>query len=79
LIDRLKSVAARDWIVALERDGFLLRKGRGSHHINEHSDGRRALVVYHKLSDNIRAKDYPPTVTSAGWQEADVRRVGLIR
>jgi predicted RNA binding protein YcfA (HicA-like mRNA interferase family) len=79
LIDRLKSIAARDWIVALERDGFRLRKGRGSHHIYEHSDGRRVLVVYHKLSDTFGPKTIRQLLTSAGWHEADVRRVGLIR
>jgi predicted RNA binding protein YcfA (HicA-like mRNA interferase family) len=56
LTDTLRNIPAREWITALERDGFSLRKGKGSHHIYQHPDGRRVLVVYHKLSDTFGPK-----------------------
>ena len=56
MIDQLKSVPAREWIRALAREGFRTRKSRGSHHIYQHPDGRRVLIVYHKLSDTFGPK-----------------------
>jgi predicted RNA binding protein YcfA (HicA-like mRNA interferase family) len=78
VIDRLKSIPARLWITALERDGFRLRKGRGSHHVYEHRDGRRVLVVYHKLGDTFGPKTIRQMLNSTGWSEDDLKRLGLL-
>jgi predicted RNA binding protein YcfA (HicA-like mRNA interferase family) len=78
LIESLKNVPAREWIAALERDGFRIRKGRGSHHVYQHPDGRRVLVVYHKLSDTFGPKTISQMLVSTGWRDEDLRRVRLI-
>jgi len=77
LIESLKNVPAREWIAALERDGFRIRKGRGSHHIYQHPDGRRVLVVYHKLSDTFGAKTIRQMLISTAWRDEDLRRIRL--
>ncbi len=78
MIARLKNATARDWVRWLEREGFTLRKGRGSHHVYEHPDGRRVLVAYHNLNDRFGAKTIKQLLTGTGWGEPDLRRLGLI-
>jgi predicted RNA binding protein YcfA (HicA-like mRNA interferase family) len=79
LIERLKTVPAREWLAAVERSCFRLRKERGSRHVYQHPDGRRVLVVYHKLSDTFGPKTIRQLLTSLEWTEADVTRAGLIK
>ena len=78
MIDRLRSVTARQWVAALERDGFVLRKGKGSHHVYQHKDGRRVMVVYHNPGETFGPKTLKQTLTSTGWSEGDLARHGLI-
>ena len=75
--DPLRNRTAREWIAALERDGFFSRKSKGSHHMYQHGDGRRALVVYHKLSDTFGAKTIKQLLTATGWAGSDLKRVRL--
>jgi predicted RNA binding protein YcfA (HicA-like mRNA interferase family) len=43
----LRSVTARQIIKALEKDGFILVRHKGSHKHFKHRDGRRVTVTYH--------------------------------
>ena len=79
MIGQLKNTPAREWIKALERDSFIARKSKGSHHLYQHSDGRRVLVVYHKLSDTFGLKTIKQLLDSTGWQENDLRRWKLLK
>ena len=79
MIDRLKSLTAREWVVALERDGFFVRKGRGSHHIYQHPDGRRVLVIYHRQGDTFGAKTIKQMIVAAAWSEEDLQRLRLLK
>ncbi|MBI4480598.1 MAG: type II toxin-antitoxin system HicA family toxin [Acidobacteria bacterium] len=79
MIDQLRSTRARDWIRALEHDGFATRKSKGSHHIYQHSDGRRVLVVYHKLSDTFGPKTVKQLLDGTGWSEADLIDLKLLK
>ena len=76
---QLKNVPAREWIRALEHEGFAARKSKGSHHIYQHSDGRRVLVVYHKLSDTFGPKTIKQLLDRTGWQENDLKRLKLLK
>ncbi len=76
--DHLKNVPARDWLQALTRDGFTPRKSRGSHHVYTHSDGRRVLVVYHKLSDTFGPKTLKQLLDATRWTEDDLKRLNLL-
>lgn len=78
MIDQLKSTTAREWIRALEREGFKPRKSKGSHHVYQHSDGRRVLIVYHKLSDTFGPKTIRQILDRVGWDEDDLKRLKLI-
>ena len=77
-IQRFRSTPARDWISALERDGFRTRKSKGSHHIYQHSDGRRILIVYHKLSDTFGPKTVKQILDGTRWSEEDLRNLNLL-
>lgn len=75
----LKTLTAREWVRAVERDSFRRRKTRGSHHLYRHPDGRRVLLVYHNLGDTFGPKAIRQILTSTGWTETDLRRLGLIK
>jgi predicted RNA binding protein YcfA (HicA-like mRNA interferase family) len=75
----LRAVTVREWIGALERDGFQRVKKAGGHLIFRHPDGRMVPVTYHRSSDTFRPKTLKSMLTQAGWGEADLRRLGLLR
>jgi predicted RNA binding protein YcfA (HicA-like mRNA interferase family) len=79
MIDRLRNVPARQWITALEHEGFGLRKGKGSHHIYQHPDSRRVLIVYHSLGDTFRPKTIKALLRDTRWTEDDLKRLKLIQ
>ncbi|MGH9784290.1 MAG: type II toxin-antitoxin system HicA family toxin [Terriglobia bacterium] len=78
MIGRLRSKSAREWAQALERDGFAIRKGKGSHHVYQHPDGRRVLVVYHNLGDTFGPKTIKQLLSGTGWREEDLKRLKLL-
>ena len=77
--DQLKNTPAREWVSALERDGFRTRKSRGSHHIYQHTDGRRVLIVYHKLSDTFGPKTVKQLLDGTAWNEEGLRNLKLLK
>ena len=79
MMGQLRNTPAREWIRALEREGFKARKSRGSHHLYQHPDGRRVLVVYHKLSDTFGPKTVKQILDGTGWQENDFERLKLLK
>jgi len=78
VIEALRNVTAREWIRALESDRFRARKNKGSHHLYQHPDGRRVLIVYHKLSETFGPKTIKQIQQSAKWVESDLRRLRLL-
>jgi len=74
----LQNRTARDWVKAVERDGFYRRKHGGFHNLYQHSDGRRLLLVYHKSGETFGPKTIRQLLQGTGWTEADLRRVGLL-
>ena len=79
MIEQLKNVKAREWLSALEHEGFYLRKGRGSHHIYQRPDGRRVLIVYHSLGDTFGPKTIKAILQDTHWTEEDLKRLKLIK
>jgi predicted RNA binding protein YcfA (HicA-like mRNA interferase family) len=74
----LRSLTARELIVALRRDGFVLDRSKGAHQHFRHADGRRVTVTYHSPSDTFPPKTLRSMLeVQARWTEADLRRVGL--
>jgi len=73
-----RGLTARQFIRAVEADGFVLQRVRGSHRIFRHSDGRRVVVAYHSLSDTFPIGTLRAMMADAGWKDDDLRRLGLI-
>lgn len=60
---KLRSLTAREIARALRRDGFELKRQRGSHRRYVHSDGRRVTLSFHRSSQTFaigRRLDDPP-------------------
>ena len=62
------------------RDGFAFDRGRGSHQIYYHPDGRRVSVTFHAPSQTFTRKTLKSMIeTEARWREQDLKRLKLIR
>jgi predicted RNA binding protein YcfA (HicA-like mRNA interferase family) len=72
-----RGLQARRFIRALEADGFALQRVRGSHRIFRHADGRRVVVAFHSLSETFPIGTLRAMIEDAGWQDEDLRRLGL--
>ena len=77
-ITPLRNLRAQDWQRAVERDGFQPRKSGGSHHLYQHPDGRRVLLVYHNLGETFGPKTIRAILRSTRWTADDLRRLGLV-
>jgi predicted RNA binding protein YcfA (HicA-like mRNA interferase family) len=76
---RLRSLAARDMISALLRDGFSVRSRTGSHCRFHHPDRRRVTVSCHRPGDTFRPKTLRGMIREqARWNEDDLRRLKLL-
>lgn len=72
-----RGLSARQFVRALEADGFILQRVRGSHRIYKHADGRRVVVAYHALGDSFPVGTLRAMIVDAGWEDEDLRRLGL--
>ncbi len=72
-----KGINARQFIRALQRDGFELTRTRGGHRIYRHPDGRRAVVAYHRLSDTFPRGTLAAMIADVGWSALDLERLVL--
>ena len=72
-----RGITARDLIRALHKDGFALKRTRGSHRIYGHADGRRVVVAFHRMNDTFPIGTLRAMIADAGWTEDDLRRLGL--
>lgn len=76
---KLRSVTARQLVAAVQADGFVFLRQRGSHRRYGHPDGRRITLTFHHASGTFPL----PTLQSiierqACWNEQDLRRLGLL-
>ena len=74
-----RGLSAREFIRALEADGFTLQRVRGSHRIFRHTDGRRVVVAYHSLGDTFPIGTLRAMIRDSGWQDEDLLRLGLLK
>jgi predicted RNA binding protein YcfA (HicA-like mRNA interferase family) len=75
----LRAITVREWISALERDGFRCVRSSGSHRVYRHPDGRMIPVSFHHAHDTFRRKTLKAMLTSTRWTVADLRRLGLVK
>lgn len=76
---KLRSVTARELIRALQADGFVLSRQKGSHRHYLHPDRRRVTVSFHHASDTFRLGTLRSMIEEqARWTEEDLRRLELL-
>lgn len=73
-----RGLLARQLIHALEEDGFVLKRTRGSHHVYMHADGRMVVVSYHRLGDGFPVGTLKGMIDDTRWTEEDLRRLKLL-
>lgn len=74
-----RGATARRLVKALHEDGFALSRTRGSHRLYRHPDGRRVVLAFHRMSDTFPIGTLKAMIADAGWTDADLRRLGLIK
>ena len=69
-----RGITARQFIKALQEDGFTETRVSGSHHRFKHPDGRVTTLSYHKRSDTFPIGTLKGMVEDVQWSEEDLRR-----
>lgn len=72
-----RGISARRLVRALEADGFVLQRIRGSHRVYRRSDRRRVVVAFHAWGDTFPVGTLRAMLADAGWQDEDLQRLGL--
>lgn len=77
---KLRSLTARQIIGALEKDGFVFERQKGSHRRYAHPDGRQVTLSFHRSSQTFRTGTLKSILkTQARWSEADLRRLDFLK
>ena len=77
---KLRSLTARKIISALLAEGFVFLWQRGSHGRYKHPiDGRRVTVPIHPGMKTFKIKTLKSMILQAHWNEADLRRLKLLK
>lgn len=79
MIEELRNTPVRKLIRALEQDGFMYRRAKGSQRVYRHQDGRRVVIHYHHGGDTLPMGTVRQIIEAAGWTEEDFRRLGLLK
>lgn len=75
---QLRSVSVREFISALERDGFFFERGKGGHLLYRHGDGRQVTVSFHRSGAMLKRGTLLSMLRATRWTDADLRRLGLV-
>ncbi|MFI5299056.1 MAG: type II toxin-antitoxin system HicA family toxin [Polyangiales bacterium] len=67
----------REFIAALERDGFAFGRGHGGHLQYRDRDGRQITVSFHRSGATFRRGTLLSMLRATRWTDADLRRLGL--
>lgn len=74
--DQIKNITADELIVALERDGWQLRRGKGSRRVFR--KGPHVVAIHYHRRKTFSPKMLQTLLRDIGWNEADLRRLGLL-
>ncbi|MFI5300260.1 MAG: type II toxin-antitoxin system HicA family toxin [Polyangiales bacterium] len=75
----VRNVTTREFIAALERDGFAWTRGKSSHRIYTHPDGRWLPVTFHGDGETFPDGTLGSMLRSTCWTDADAYRLGLTK
>lgn len=79
MIEELRNTPVRKLIRALEQDGFVYRRAKGSQRVYRHPDGRRVVIHYHHGGDTLPIGTLRQIIEATRWTEEDFRRLGLLK
>ena len=74
----LRNLTAREIISALVAEGFSFDRGKGSHQVYCHPDGRRVVVMFHGRGHGFTRKTLKSIISDARWTEDDLKRMKLL-
>ena len=79
LVHLLRNTPVRELVRALERDGFVRVRSRGTGGFFYRSpDGRSTVIHYHVGGDTLTRKTLADVIEATRWTEEDARRLGLL-
>ena len=77
---QLKGISKGEFIRALEKDEWKLDTGFDKYSTYRKGSDRRIYIHYHKSKDTFRnPKLLKMLLNATGWDEDDLRRLGLIK
>ncbi|MCP5003963.1 MAG: addiction module toxin, HicA family [Planctomycetes bacterium] len=77
MIHILKNIPVREFIRALEKDGFQYKRRKGSQRVYRHSDGRRVVIHFHHAKDTLPPGTLKSFLNGTKWSEHDLKRLKL--
>lgn len=77
LLKSLRNISVLKLVRALERDGFIQRRARGSVRLYRHPDGRRVVIHYHRGGDTLVRKTLQSVLRGTRWTEKDLENLDL--
>jgi len=78
MTDLLRNTPVKEIIRALEKDGFLYRRRKGSQRVYRHPDGRRVILHYHHAKDTLPPGTLQNFLQGTQWNLDDLKRLKLI-
>jgi len=76
---KIKNVTAMKFIKALEKDGFIFKRQKGSHKIYKHPErGNWVSVPYHP-NEAFTKGILDGLISDTGWDDNDLIRLKLMR
>ena len=75
----LRGMTVGKLIAALERDGFVFERSRGSHLRYRHANGRQITIAFHSSDATLKPGMLHSIIRETHWTDADLIRLGLIR
>jgi predicted RNA binding protein YcfA (HicA-like mRNA interferase family) len=79
MIEELRNTPVRKLIRALEQDGFMYRRAKGSERVYRHPDGRRVVIHYHHGGETLPIGTLRQIIEATRWTEEDSRHLGLLK
>jgi predicted RNA binding protein YcfA (HicA-like mRNA interferase family) len=76
---KLKNITAREFVRALERDGFIFKRQKGSHKIYKHPESGNWVSVPYHPGGTFTKGILGGLIDDAGWTEDDLVRLKLMR
>ena len=77
---QLRALTKRKVSQALLKDGFYVKRIKGSHYQYAHPDGRRVSIDFHHSGDTFRRKTLKSIIElQAQWNEDNLRHLKLLK